>query len=158
LNTRFPGGPKGVDGLPSGHPNLNGSHPGLLKDFPRGILVIEMLPASLRPKEVEDEAMKDVKRLFDVREAPYMVPLNPGRVIFSLEDGFTQHDEWPRESDIIGRSPFMPDAIEGLPSPFGEGTLKKTMLRGFRGLLRANLARGEDPHALQLGAYREALV
>jgi hypothetical protein len=47
LNTRFPGGPKGVDGLPSGHPNLNGSHPGLLKDFPRGILVIEMLPTSL---------------------------------------------------------------------------------------------------------------
>jgi hypothetical protein len=29
LNTRFSGGPKGVDGLQSGHPNLNGSHPGL---------------------------------------------------------------------------------------------------------------------------------
>jgi len=65
------------------------SHPGLLKDFPRGILVIKMLPTSLRPKEVEDETMKDVKRLSDVREAPYMVPLNPERVIFSLEDGFT---------------------------------------------------------------------
>ncbi len=153
LNTRLPGRPKGVDGLPSGHPNLNGSHPGLLKDFPRGILVIEMLPASLRPKEVEDEATKDVKRLSDVGEAPYMVPLSPGRVIFSLEDGFTQHDEWPGESDVIGRSPFMPYAIEGLPSPFGEGSLEKTMLRGFRGLLRANLARGEDPHALQSGAY-----
>jgi hypothetical protein len=125
----------------------------LLKDFPRGILVIEMLPASLRPKEVEDEATKDVKRLSDVGEAPYMVPLSPGRVIFSLEDGFTQHDEWPGESDVIGRSPFMPYAIEGLPSPFGEGSLEKTMLRGFRGLLRANLARGEDPHALQSGAY-----
>jgi hypothetical protein len=70
LNTRFPGGPKGVDGLPSGHPNLNGSHPSLLKDFPRGILVIEMLPTSFRPKEVEDEVVKDVKRLFDVGEAP----------------------------------------------------------------------------------------
>jgi hypothetical protein len=89
LNTRFPGGPKGVDGLPSGHPNLNGSHPSLLKDFPRGILVIEMLSTSLRPKEVEDEATKDVKRLSHVREAPYMVPLDPGRVIFSLKDGFT---------------------------------------------------------------------
>jgi hypothetical protein len=32
----------------------------LLKDFPRGILVIEMLPASLQLKEVEDEAAKDV--------------------------------------------------------------------------------------------------
>jgi hypothetical protein len=38
--------------------------------------------------------------------------------------------------------------IEGLPSPFGEGTLEKTMLRGFRGLFCANLAHGEDPHAL----------
>jgi hypothetical protein len=46
----------------------------MLKDFPRGILVIKMLPASLRSKEVEDEVAKDVKRLFDVGEAPYMVP------------------------------------------------------------------------------------
>jgi hypothetical protein len=77
-NTRFPGGPKGVDGLPSGHLNLNDSHPGLLKDFPRGILVIEMLSAFLRPKEVEDKAAKDIKRLSDVGEAPYMVPLDLG--------------------------------------------------------------------------------
>ncbi len=89
LNTRFLGGLKGVDGLPSGHPNFNGSHLGLLKDFPRGILVIEMLSASLQPKEVEDEATKDVKWLSHVGEAPYMVPLNPGRIIFSLEDSFT---------------------------------------------------------------------
>jgi hypothetical protein len=61
----------------------------LLKDFPRGILVIEMLPASLRPKEVEDEIAKDVKRLSDVGEAPYMVPLDLRGVIFSLKDGFT---------------------------------------------------------------------
>ncbi len=159
LNTRYPGGPKGVDGFPSGHPNLNGSHLGLLKDFPRGILVIEMLLASLRPKEVEDEAAKDVKWLSDVGEAPYMVPLDPGGgVIFSLEDGFTQHDEWPKKSDVIGHSPFLPNEIEGLPSPFGEGTFEKTVLRGFRGLLRANLAREEDRHALQAGGYREALV
>jgi len=89
LNTRFLDGPKRVDGLPSGHPNLNGSHPSLLKDFAKGILVIEMLPASLRPKEIEDEATKDVKWLSHVREAPYMVPLNLERVIFFLEDGFT---------------------------------------------------------------------
>jgi hypothetical protein len=158
LNTSFPSGSKGVDGLSSGYPNLNGSHPGLLRDFPKGILIIEMLLASLRPKEVEDEVAKDVKRLSNVGEAPYMVPLDLGRVIFSLEDGFTQHDEWLGESDVIGRSSFMPDVIEGLPSPFGEGTLKKTVLRGFKGLLRANLACGEDPHALQPGAYREAPV
>ncbi len=78
LNTRFPSGAKGVDGLPSGHPNLNNSHPSLLKDFPKGILVIEVLPASLQPKEVEDEAAKDVKQLSNVGKAPYMVPLDLG--------------------------------------------------------------------------------
>ncbi len=76
-NTRVPGGPKGINGLPSGHPNLNGSHPCLLKDFPRGILVIEMLLTSLRLKEVEDKIVKDVKQLSNVGEASYMVPLDP---------------------------------------------------------------------------------
>jgi len=96
--------------------------------------------------------------LYDVGETPYMVPLDPEGVIFSLEDGFTQHDKWPRDSDINGRSPFIPDVIEGLPSPFGEGAFEKTMLRGFGSLFRANLARGEDPHALQPSAYQEAPV
>jgi hypothetical protein len=50
----------------------------------------------------------------------------------------------------------MPDVIEGLPNLFGKGTLEKVVLRGLAGLLRANLARGEDPHALQPGACREA--
>jgi hypothetical protein len=117
-----------------------------------------MLSTSLRPKEVEDEAVKDVKWLSDVEEAPYMLPLDPGGIIFFLENDFTQHDESPGESDIIRCFPFLRNVIEGLPSPFGEGTLKKTVLRGFGGLLHANLARGEDSHALQPGAYREALI
>jgi hypothetical protein len=49
----------------------------LLKDFPRGILVIEMLLTSLRLKEVEDKIVKDVKQLSNVGEASYMVPLDP---------------------------------------------------------------------------------
>jgi hypothetical protein len=104
LNIRVPGGLKGINGLPSGHSNLNGNNPGLLKDFLRGILVIKMLPASLRPKEVEVKIAKDVKQLSNRGEASYMVPLDPGGVIFSLEDSFTQHDEWPGKSDVIGRS------------------------------------------------------
>jgi hypothetical protein len=40
------------------------------------------------------------------------------------------------------------DVIKGLSSLFSEGTLEETVLRGFRGLFYANLARGEDPHAL----------
>jgi len=119
-----------------------------LKDFPRGILVIKMLSASLCPKKVEDKTAKDVKRLSDVGEASYMVPLDSRGVIFSLEDSFTKHDERPGKNDVIGRFPFLPYVIEGLPSPFGAGTLEETMLRGFKGLLSANLALGEDPHAL----------
>jgi hypothetical protein len=107
-----------------------------------------MVPTSLRPKEVEDNIAKDVKWLSDVGKTSYMVPLDPEGVIFSFEDSFTQHEEWPGKSDVIGRSSFLSCVIEGLPSPFGEGTLEKTMLRGFKGLLCANLAHGEVPHAL----------
>jgi hypothetical protein len=107
-----------------------------------------MLPASLCPKKIENKTAKDVKRLSDVGEASYMVPFDSRGVIFSLEDSFTKHDERPRKNDVIGRSPFLPDVIEGFPSPFGAGTLEETVLRGFRGLLSANLAHGEDPHAL----------
>jgi hypothetical protein len=148
LNTRVLGRRKGINGLPSDHSNLNDSNPGLLKDFPKGILVIKMLSTSLRPKEIEDKTVKDVKRLSNVGEASYMVPLDPEGIIFSLEDSFTQHDEWPGKNDVIGRSPFLPYVIEGLPSPFGEGTLEETVLRGFKGFLCANLAHGEDPHTL----------
>jgi hypothetical protein len=158
LNTRVPGGPKGINGLPSGHPNLNGCHLGLLEDFPRGILIIEMLSTSLRPKEIEDKTPKDVKRLSDIGEASYMLPLNPGGVIFSLEYSFTQHDDWLGESDVIGCSSFLLDVIKGIPSPFGKGTLEKIVLRGFKDLFYANLTRGEDSHALQPCANREAVV
>ncbi len=86
----------------------------------------------------------------DVGETSYMIPLDPKGVIFSLENenSFTKHDEWPGKSDVIGCSPFLPNVKEGLLSSFGEGTFEKTVLRGFMGLLSANLARGEDPHTL----------
>jgi hypothetical protein len=45
-----------------------------------------------------------------------MVPLDSGRVIFSFEDSFTKQDERPGKNDVIGRSPFLPYVIEGLPS------------------------------------------
>jgi hypothetical protein len=60
------GGPKGINGLPSGHSNLNGSNPGSWKDFPKGTPVIKMLAAFLRPKKIEDKTAKDVKRSSDV--------------------------------------------------------------------------------------------
>jgi hypothetical protein len=90
LNTRVLGGPNGINGLPSGHSNLNKSNPSFLKDFPRGIRVIKMLSASFRPKEVEDKTAKDVKQVCDIGEASYMVRLDPGGS-FSLENNFNNN-------------------------------------------------------------------
>jgi hypothetical protein len=53
LSTRFPGGPERANGLPGGHPDLDGGHLGLLENFSSGILVIEVFPAPFRPEEVE---------------------------------------------------------------------------------------------------------
>jgi hypothetical protein len=120
----------------------------LLKDFPRGILVIKMLPASLRPEEVDDKTTKDVKRLSDIGKASYMVPLDPGGLSSLSKSASPSMMNGQERVMSFGRSPFLPDVKEGLPSPFCKGALDKTVLRGFRGLLCANLASGEDPHAL----------
>jgi hypothetical protein len=49
-----------VDGFPSSHPDLDSGHPGLLEDVSRGVLAVEMHPASFGPEEVENETSKDV--------------------------------------------------------------------------------------------------
>jgi hypothetical protein len=76
LNTRLSGGLEGVDGFPSGHPDLDGGRLGLLKNVPGGVLVtlrlgllknvpggvlvIKVLPASFRPKKVDNETSENV--------------------------------------------------------------------------------------------------
>jgi len=75
LSARLPGGPEGVDGFPSGHPDLNGDHLGLLKSVPKGVLIVKVLSASFRPKKIEDATTKDVERLPGVGEAAGVVPV-----------------------------------------------------------------------------------
>ncbi len=60
LNARLLGVPEVVDGFPSSHPDLDSGHPGLLEDVSRGVLAVEMHPASFGPEEVENETSKDV--------------------------------------------------------------------------------------------------
>ncbi len=60
LNARLPGGLEAVDGFPCSHPNLDGGHPSLLENVPRGVLSVKMYPASFNPEEVENETFKDV--------------------------------------------------------------------------------------------------
>jgi hypothetical protein len=43
------------NGLPSGHANLNGGHPGLSEDLFKRIVVAEVLPTSFQPHVVEDK-------------------------------------------------------------------------------------------------------
>jgi hypothetical protein len=43
---------RGPDGLPSGHADFDGGHPGLREDFVDGVAVVEVLTASLGPKVV----------------------------------------------------------------------------------------------------------
>jgi hypothetical protein len=49
LNGRVLGGLMRSNGLPRGHTDLNGGHPGLRENFLEGVLVPEVSPTSLRP-------------------------------------------------------------------------------------------------------------
>jgi hypothetical protein len=89
INTRPTSGFEGIDGFPSGHPNLNIGHPGLMENIVGGVMNVKMHPTSFRPKEVEDEAPKNVKRLSNVREAASMVALNIKRVFLFFNNKFT---------------------------------------------------------------------
>jgi hypothetical protein len=48
--------------------------------------------------------------------------------------------------------------IKSLPCVLGVGAFKETMLKVLKNHVGANLARGGDPHALELGADRETAV
>jgi hypothetical protein len=47
------------NGLPRGHADLNGSHPGLGENLFEGVLIAKVSPTSLRPEVVEDEATEN---------------------------------------------------------------------------------------------------
>jgi hypothetical protein len=60
LNNGILGGSVRSNGLPKGHTDLNGGHPGLSKNLLEGILFSKVFPTSLRPEVVENEATKNV--------------------------------------------------------------------------------------------------
>lgn len=59
---------------------------GLMKDLSRRKLIVKMFLASLEPKEVKDETVKDVEGLPGVGEAPDMVSLDARWVVLALEN------------------------------------------------------------------------
>jgi hypothetical protein len=60
MDARLPSGLEVVDGFLGSHPDLDGGHPCLLENVPRGVLAIKMHPASFGLEEVENETFKDV--------------------------------------------------------------------------------------------------
>ncbi len=60
LDTRVLGAPLGSNGLPRGHTDLNGRHPGLGDYLQGGIMLSKVFPTSLNPKMVKNEATKNI--------------------------------------------------------------------------------------------------
>ncbi len=60
LNNMVLGGSVRSNGLPRGHTDLNGGHPGLSKNLLEGILFSKVSPTSLRPEVVKNEATENV--------------------------------------------------------------------------------------------------
>jgi hypothetical protein len=82
-----------ANGLEGGHVDFDSGHPGLLKDLSRGVLIVRVLQAPLRPEKIKDETTKDIEGLPVVEETPDVVPLQAGWVISTFEDGFAQQNE-----------------------------------------------------------------
>ncbi len=60
LNVRVLGGLLRSNGLPRGHTDLNGGHPGLGENHGEGVLIIKVFSTSFRPEVVDNEAAQNV--------------------------------------------------------------------------------------------------
>jgi len=99
------------NGLPRGHTDLNGGHPGLSKNLFEGILISKVFPTSLRPEVVKNEATEDVQWLLGVGESASVVGEEPGRVVFALDGRFAQESKGPSNRNVVWRLPFVLDFL-----------------------------------------------
>jgi len=124
LNARLSGGPKGIAGFPSGHPDLDN----VLKNVFKGVLIIKVLLASFKPEEVEDETSEDVKQLLNEGESASVVTLAVGGVVFSFEDQFTYKNKGLGEGNVVWRPPFLLDFEVSLLGAVGISAFQEAML------------------------------
>jgi hypothetical protein len=73
--------PKGIDGFPGRHPNLNSSNPSLLENIGGGVLCIKVHPTPFRRKKIKNETPKNVQWLLNKREATNVVVLYFGNIL-----------------------------------------------------------------------------
>ncbi len=83
LSARILGVSVRFDSFPRSHAHLDSGHPGLGEDTFDGVLVAEMLFASLSPDVVQDEAYEDVQGLSWVGEATGVARYPGGSSFFS---------------------------------------------------------------------------
>jgi hypothetical protein len=127
-------------------------------DSLEGVLSVEVSTASLGPEVVEEKAPEDVKRLAAAGEAARVVALEVRGVVFLFENSFPKKDEGPGDGEAVGRPPFIPGAMEGVPGLLGGGAIHEAVLRRLRDVLVVTFAGGLEPHGLEPRTHRETSI
>ncbi len=149
---------RGSNGPPGGHADLGRGFPRLKKNSLEGVSVVEVLAASLGPKIIEQEALKDVEGLTAVSESARVIAVKIRGVVIFFENGFPEEDEGPGDVEAVGRLPFVPNTVEGLPSLPSRGAIHEAVLGRFRESLVTALASGRDSHDLEPSTDRQPIV
>jgi hypothetical protein len=121
------------NGLPSGHADLNGGHPGLKENLVERILITEVPSTPLRPDLVEEKATEDIQGLSGVGEVAGVIREKPEGVIFTFGGGLPEKDERPGDGGVARRFPFVPDFLVSSPSVMRHGALEQAVLKRFFG-------------------------
>jgi len=133
LGVRILGGAVRSNSLPSGHIDFNRRHPCLEEDLLEGVLVTKVPSAPFGLEVIKDKTTEDVERLSKVGEAASVVCEEPRRVILALHDIFSEKHEWPGGGEALGRFPFVPNSLVGVPRALGHGALEQAVLGKFLG-------------------------
>ncbi len=154
----FPILTRGSDGPLGGHADLGRSFPQLKKNSLEGVLAVEVFATSLGPEIVEQEAPENVEGLMAVGETAHVIAVKVRGVVIFFEDGFPKEDEGPGDVEAVGRLPFVPNTMEGLPSLPSRGVIHEAVLGRFRESLVTTLASGRDSHDLEPSTDRQPVV
>jgi hypothetical protein len=130
----------------------------LHKNSLEGVEAVEVLATSLGPEVVEQEVLKDVEGLTEVRKATRMVAVQIWGVVVGFEDGFPEEAEGPVDVEAVGRPPFDPNITKGLPSLLSRDAFHEAVLGGFLESLVTDFACGRDSHDLEPGPDRQPVV
>lgn len=87
-----------------------------------------------------------------------MITLKVRGVVFLFEDSFPEQDEGPGDGKAVGRPPFIPSAVEGVPGFLGGSAIHEAVLSRLRDVLVATFASGLEPHGLEPRTHWESSV